>query len=315
MRLSGPALALLAAGLSGCGEGVPLTAPVGASLTIEALPKSIPAIGGASTITVIGFRSAEDGGGTLPNGTQIFFTTDLGVIEERVTMQEGIARATLRSDGKAGTATVRALSGFQEGEPISTTVEIGAGPEGDVAISVTANPTTLGPADFTSEIVATATDNRGNPLADLPVIFSTTAGALASNGAVLRTNPSGQAFDRLTLLDNQNSATVTVTSGQASASVTVTRGDFGDPLIDSVSPAAGARGASVLVRVTGQRFQPGATASFGAGIAVDDIDWINSKTLQIRIRIDSAASTGARTVTVTNPDGGSGSLASAFVVQ
>ena len=90
MRLAPPALALLAAGLSSCGEGVPLTAPTGASLTIEALPRSIPAVGGTSTITVIGFRSEADGGGTLPNGTQIFFTTDLGIIEDRVTMQEGM---------------------------------------------------------------------------------------------------------------------------------------------------------------------------------------------------------------------------------
>jgi adhesin/invasin len=314
MRLSRPALALLAAGLSACDEGVPLTAPTGANLTIEALPKSIPAVGGASSITVIGFKSADDGGGTLADGTQIFFTTDLGVIEDRVSMRDGIARATLQSDGKSGTATVTAVSGGGNAA-LTTTVQIGAGPEGDVVISATANPTTLGPGDFSSEIVATLTDNRGNPLANVPVIFSTTSGALASNGSVLRTNANGQALDRLTLLDTQNSATVTVTSGSASASVTVTRGDFGDPLIDSVSPSSGVRGATLFVTVTGQRFQPGATASFGAGIAVDDVDWISSETLRIRIRIDPSASTGARTLTVTNPDGGSASLASAFVVQ
>jgi hypothetical protein len=229
-------------------------------------------------------------------------------------MQEGIARATLRSNGRSGTATVTALSGGGV-EPLTTTVEIGAGPDGDVVISVTANPTTLGPGDFTSEIVATVTDNRGNPLANVPVIFSTTAGALASGGAVLRTNANGQAVDRLTLLDSQGNASVTVTSGSASASVPVVRGDFGDPLIDSVSPSSGARGATLFVTLTGQRFQPGATASFGVGIAVDDVDWISSETLRIRIRIDPSASTGTRTVTVTNPDGGSASLASAFVVQ
>jgi hypothetical protein len=209
---------------------------------------------------------------------------------------------------------VRALSGFRE-DDISTTVEIGGGSD-NVVIRVTANPTTLGPGDFSSEIVATLTDNRGNPLADDPVIFSTDAGALASAGSVLRTNASGQAFDRLTLLANEDSATVTVTSGSAvPGTVNVTRGDFGDPLIDSVSPSSGVRGASLIVTVTGQRFQPGVTASFGTGIAIDDVDWISSETLRIRIRIDPSASTGARTVTVTNPDGESASLASAFVVQ
>jgi adhesin/invasin len=319
MRLSGPALALLAAGLSvpfglsGCGGGVPLTAPGGASLTIEALPKSIPAVGGASTITVLGFRAPEDGGGILPNGTQIYFTTDLGFIEDRASMQDGIARATLRSTGRTGTATVTAVSGGGIAA-LTTTVQIGAGPEGDIVISVTANPSTLGPTDFSSEIVATLTDNRGNPLADVPVIFSTTSGALASNGTVLRTNINGQAFDRLTLLDTQNTATVTVTSGSASGTATVTRGDFGDPILDSVAPSSGVRGAILVVAVTGQRFQAGATASLGAGIVVFDVHWVNSETLLLEIHIDPGASTGARTLTVTNPDGGSATLASIFVV-
>jgi hypothetical protein len=105
----------------------------------------------------------------------------------------------------------------------------------------------------------------------VPVIFSTSSGTLASKGSVLRTNASGQAFDRLTLLDDSDQATVTVTSGQISETVEVVRGDFGEPLIDSVSPATGTRGASLSVTLTGQNFQQGATASFGEGIGIDDV--------------------------------------------
>lgn len=58
-------------------------------------------------------------------------------------------------------------------------------------------------------------------MANAPVVFQTDAGAMASKGAVLRTNPNGQAFDRLVLLDDHtDSATVTATSGSATGSVT-----------------------------------------------------------------------------------------------
>jgi hypothetical protein len=309
------AAALALSFLASCGGQVPLTAPEGATLTIEANPKSIPTVGGRSTITVIGFKAAEDGGGTLSDGTQIFFTTDLGAIEERVEMENGIARATLQSDGRSGTATVTASSGGGI-TAVPTTVQIGAGTEGDIVITVIANPTTLGPEDLTSEIIATVTDNRGNALPDVPVIFSTDSGALASQGSILRTNVSGQAFDRLTLLDDVDSAQVTVTSGSTTASVTVTRGDFGDPLIDSISPSSGSPGETLSVTITGQNFQPGATVSFGEGIGVNDVIFVNSETLIASITIDPGAQTTGvgRTVTVTNPDGGSGSLSDAFRV-
>jgi len=106
-----------------------------------------------------------------------------------------------------------------------------------------------------------------------------------------------------------------VTSGTTSETVEVNRGDFGEPLIDSVSPATGTRGASLSVTITGQNFQQGATASFGEGIGIDDVVWINSETLLVAITIDGSASSDPRTITITNPDGGSGTFASAFTVS
>ena len=96
---------------------VPLTAPGGATFTITANPTSIPAVGGTSTITIVMFKAAEDGGGTVADGTQIFLTTNLGIIEERVATTVGIARATLQSNGRAGTATITAASGRSQRNP------------------------------------------------------------------------------------------------------------------------------------------------------------------------------------------------------
>lgn len=311
LTIGGVVSLLAAIGAVSCKE-VPLTATEGAELSMTANPTSIGARGGVSTITVFGFKSQENGGGPLTDGTQVFLTTDLGVIEERVEMVNGIARASLRADGRSGTATVNARSGAGiAAEPV--TVEIGLSGEG-LTVTVTANPATLGPLDVTSEITATVNDANGNPIADAPVIFSTTAGALASAGAVLRTNPSGQAFDRLTLLDTADSAQVTATSGSASGTVTVTRGNFGDPILDSVSPFSGAAGTSLTVTINGQRFRAGATASFGEGIAVDNVTYVNSETLRAAIRIDPLSTAGSRTVTVTNADGTTGSLTDGFLV-
>ena len=287
---------------------VPLTAPGGASFTITANPTSIPAVGGTSTITIVMFKAAEDGGGTVADGTQIFLTTNLGVIEERVATTIGIARATLQSNGRAGTATITAASGTVTADPV--TVEVGAG----INILLTANPPTVSPPDFTTELVATVFDMDNNRLAAVPIIFTSSAGALASQSTSLRTNASGQASDRLTLL-NQASATVTVFSGQvASNTVTVNRGTVPGPVVASISPTSGQPGETLNVTIDGLNFQPGAVVSFGEGISVNSVRFVDSNQLVANITIDSDIqnTSSSRTVTVTNPDGSSGSLPSAF---
>ena len=304
---TGFVLFVSALALSAC-KPVPLTAPGGASFTITANPTSIPAAGGTSTITIVMFKAAEDGGGTVADGTQIFLTTDLGVIEERVATTTGIARATLRSNGRAGTATITATSGTVTADPV--TVEVGA----NINILLTANPPTVSPPDFTTELVATVFDSDNNRIADVPVIFTSTAGALASQGTSLRTNANGQASDRLTLL-NEASATVQVSSGQvASNTVTVNRGTEPGPIVASISPTSGEPGDTLNVTIDGLNFQPGAVVSFGEGISVNSVRFVNSNQLVVNITIDSNIqnTSSSRTVTVTNPDGSSGSLPNAF---
>jgi hypothetical protein len=307
-------LSLLAAAMMHCGN-VPLTAPSGAELSITANPTDIPAYNGVSTITVVGFESTESGdGGPLPNGTQIFFTTNVGLIEERVEMQNGRALAYLRSNGRAGVATVTARSG---GGVTAPTVDVNVGNTEGINIVLTANPATVTPPDFTTEITATVFDNNNNPLEAVPLVFQTNAGSLASAGSTLRTNAQGKAVDRLTLED-ETSATVTVFSGSVSASLTIGRGAGVDPIVNSVFPSVGAPGETLNVTITGLNFQPGATVSFGQGVGINSVAFVSSTLLQVNISIDPSATAGStagrRTVTVTNPDGGSGSLADAFLV-
>ncbi|HXV64675.1 MAG TPA: IPT/TIG domain-containing protein [Vicinamibacteria bacterium] len=306
------AAALGALYLSSCNGQVPLTAPANAELSITANPTAIPVFDGTSTITVVGFKGPDDGGGPLADGTQIFFTTNVGLIEERVEMHDGVARGTLRSNGRAGLATVTARSGAGITAALETPVLIGNA-EG-INILLTANPPTVSPPDFSTDLVATVFDNDNNRMAGVPIIFTTTAGALASQSASLRTNALGQATDRLTLLE-ETSASVTAFSGAiASNAVTVGRGTEPGPVVSSISPTSGQPGETLNVTINGLNFQPGAVVSFGEGIAVNSVRFVNSNQLVATITIDLNIqnTSAARTVTVTNPDGTSGNLPNAF---
>jgi len=292
---------------------VPFTAPTGSTLTMSANPTTIPAVNGVSVITILGFKGETDGGGPLTDGTQIYLTTNVGIIEERVAMENGVAYGYLQSNGRAGTATVKAQSGSAETAAAETDVFIGAAGE-KVNIHVTANPPSVGPPDYTTDIVATVFDNDNNPLRDVPLIFSTNKGALASQGSILYTNELGMATDRLTLL-NEDSATVTVTSGSLNpGTVDVARGTVVVPIVTHVSPTNVTRGETLNVTIGGLNFQPGAQVSFGEGIAINDVTFVNSTTLLVDITVDPLTDPGTRTITVTNPDGGSGTLDGVFTI-
>jgi hypothetical protein len=307
-----PGVIALALAAWGCGGEVPFVSPDGTTLSISANPTAIPITNGESTITVIAFKAPEDGGGTVPDGTQIFFTTTVGVIDERVSTTSGIARAKLRSNGRAGVATITASSGSGVTATLDDAVVVGTAT--GINIVLTANPVTVVSPDFTSDLTATVFDNGNNPLRDVPIIFTTTAGDLASRGSILRTNANGQVTDRLTLL-SESSASVTAISGSVSSNaVQVSRGTTSEPLLSSLSPFSGAQGQSLTVTLNGMNFQSGATASFGQGIAVNDVEFVAPTALRARITISPAADEGPRTVTVTNPDGGTASLTDGFLV-
>lgn len=195
--------------------------PDTAVLQIYANPTAIPIVDGVSIISVFGFRSFN-GEETLPDGTEILFATNVGIIEERVPMERGVARATLRSNGRAGQAFVTASTGQGLTATLVPPVLIGNA-EGLNLVLTAHPPGVLGP-DFTSDLVLTAFDNDNNVMPQVPVVFSATAGALASQGSILLTNVLGQAFDRLTLRGSEISAEVVAFSGSVQSNkVRVTR--------------------------------------------------------------------------------------------
>lgn len=75
------------------------------------------------------------------------------------------------------------------------------------------------------------------------------------------------------------------------------------PTITSISPNSGARGATLDITINGTNFVSTSTVSFsGTGITINSTTFVSTTQLKVNITIDSAATTGSRTVTVTNPD-------------
>lgn len=177
---------------SGCDEATPV-APSGTVLTISASPSEIP-VGGSSTIRVTALRA----NGTPVNpGTLIRLDTTLGTIDESVaTDDSGVARATLRGDGRIGTATVTARSGASE----AATVEVEIG-EAAANATLQVSPSSVPETGGMITLLAGVRDDQGQPLPNATVNFTTEIGALASGGAFLTTGPDGQVTDTLTVTE------------------------------------------------------------------------------------------------------------------
>ena len=214
---AGMALAALgAAGLAGlvaC-EAVPLTA-IGANIFLQANPPFVAANGGRALVTAF---LTEPAGTLVPDGTEVFFFTDLGSIEERVKTVDGIARTFFVSDSRSGHATVWAYSGGPAPSPPAggggdgdgggtsggsssgtgnTSIKIDIGSALPKSVVVTANPQRI-TSPRQSTITANVFDQSGNPVQNVPVIFRVDASPLEetldSGGAPQFTNSSGQAF-------------------------------------------------------------------------------------------------------------------------
>ena len=87
------------------------------------------------------------------------------------------------------------------------------------------------------------------------------------------------------------------------------------PTVSSINPSSGAQGQSLpSVVITGSSFQSGATCSFGAGITVNSCAFNSATQLTANITISSTATLGTHNVTVSNPDGQTGTLPNGFTV-
>ena len=89
-----------------------------------------------------------------------------------------------------------------------------------------------------------------------------------------------------------------------------------NPSVESTNPSSRGQGASKqVIAIKGKSFVSGATSSFGAGITVKSTTFTSSTELKATITVEAGASTGVRTVTVTNPDEGVDTLANGFTVN
>jgi hypothetical protein len=230
-RWSGSLLAPLAILQLTCNQVI-LTAPPGSTMTLFANPDFVPANGGTSVVTAV---VVEPAGTPVPDGTVVQFFTTLGTIEEQGKTNDGVARVNFVADSRSGTATVSALSGggtvpvpsptasptsLPSPVPIgaadaraataalavaslanSATVDITVGSALPTRMDLVAVPRAIRGQEQ-SRLTANVFDTRGNPVFNVPVIFTVSNNAthetLASRGRPVFTNQNGQAVDVLT---------------------------------------------------------------------------------------------------------------------
>ena len=96
----------------------------------------------------------------------------------------------------------------------------------------------------------------------------------------------------------------------------ITLGLSTTPTLTAVSPNSGQQSQSLTMTLTGTNFlQRRHIRGFGSGIIVNSCTFSSSSQLMANINISNTASIGTRSVTVTNPDGQSTTLANAFTVN
>jgi hypothetical protein len=195
-----------------------LTAPAGSTLSLFANPEFVPANGGVSVISAL---VIEPAGTPVADGTVVQFFTNLGSIPEQGKTNDGVARVNFVSDARSGKATITAFiggagapapspspgtGGGSTGGSTSAKVEVTIGSALPDHVLVTANPIRIRKDDpRQSRIVANVFDASGNPVQNVPVIFTvaqndTTANPtelMASGGAPVFTDSNGQAIDFL----------------------------------------------------------------------------------------------------------------------
>ncbi|MFA5892018.1 MAG: hypothetical protein WDA27_13880, partial [Actinomycetota bacterium] len=87
------------------------------------------------------------------------------------------------------------------------------------------------------------------------------------------------------------------------------------PTVTGADPLSGGQGASGLdVVLTGTSFLDEPAVDFGSGITVKSVAYGSLTEVTVNIDIDAAATLGARTITLTNPDGGVGTCTGCFTV-
>jgi quinohemoprotein amine dehydrogenase alpha subunit-like protein len=224
---------------------------------------------------------------------------------------------------------------FVDSSHITVNVSIAANaPTGVNSLTLT-NPDGIGATctncftvDVGPTVTSTSPSSRGQGATNQTV---TVVGTNFVSGATAVFSGTGITVNSTTFTDSSHlSLNISVAPGAATGArnVTVTNPDFGTstgtgvftvnagPTVTSTSPSSLARGATgQTVTVVGTNFVSGATAAFsGTGITINSTTFTNSTHLTLNVTIAAGAATGARNVTVTNPDAGAGTGTGVFTV-
>ena len=87
---------------------MPLTAPDGSTIFLQANPTFVVANGGIAVVTAV---VVEPAGTFVPDGTEVTFLSTLGRVDQIGKTVNGLARVNFVSDSRSGTATITAFSG------------------------------------------------------------------------------------------------------------------------------------------------------------------------------------------------------------
>jgi hypothetical protein len=255
-------LALLAICITVACQKVALLSPTGSTITLTVSQTNIPITGSSEVIAAV----TEAGGTAVHDGTVVTFTGGFGTFtQQEVKTVSGIARTTFTGNA-SGVAKIGAFSGAAK----ATEVEVNVGTASAGAVSVRAEPSTVPATGGTTQILALATDVRGNPLPGVPVVFSTDNGTIGNSSAI--TDSTGTARTSLTtnrvsivtanVADKTGRVTVNVVTAPT---VTITSNTAspvaGSPVSFTVTPSAAATAnplSSVVVD-----FGDGATTNLG----------------------------------------------------
>jgi Big-like domain-containing protein/PKD domain-containing protein len=193
-------------------EQSPLLAPSGSTITLTAPINAVPSSGSVEIVAQV----LEPAGTPPHSGTEVTFTTTLGVVSPAVAETDAGGRAVARfqANGANGTATISATSGGAATSATGT-LRISVGSASVGAIKLGANPATVGALGGSTTISASVLDVNGNVLPQVAVTFTTTAGTLSSQLVISDANGIAQTF-----LTTSQQATVTASVGAQGGSTT-----------------------------------------------------------------------------------------------
>lgn len=183
-----------------------------ANITLTANPTSVE-VGGSSVLTV---RITDAYSNSVVDGTTATLRFDKGTIDGQTagtpinaTTSGGQIVKTLLGGTVAGTAHVTATVGSLQS---TTSVDLKPGPPSSLVVTVSPS-SILANGSTTAAITATIRDSYGNPVAETPVIITTSIGRLNGNSATAVMNTSNGQVTATLDSTVAGTARLTVTTG------------------------------------------------------------------------------------------------------